>query len=256
MGKLLNILDNKAMFSQFFAKDFAGPAFQLFGPHHLAAMGIILGINIALIGWGRRIPERWRGPMRVTMAALLLIDEAVLHWWRWRIGTWTVQEMLPFHLCAVLIYVSSAALLTKNRRLYEFVYLLGVAGAMQAIITPDAGPYGFPHFRFFQVFISHGLIVTAGIWLTAVEGLRPFPHSLRRVALVGLAYMVFVGIINRLLGSNYLFIARKPETASLMDVLPPWPWYIPVLLLLAALFVGLAYLPFAVSDWRARAARQ
>ncbi len=240
------------MLSQFFAKDFAGPAFELFGPHHLVAIGIILGINVGLVGWGRRIPERWRGPVRYAMAALLLIDEAVLHWWRWRTGTWTVQEMLPLHLCAVLIYLSSIVLITKSYRLYEIVYLLGVAGATQAILTPDAGPYGFPHFRFFQVFISHGLIVTAAVWMTVVEGLRPFPQSLRRVMIIGLGYMAFVGVVNRLLDSNYLFIAHKPDTASLLDVLPPWPWYIPVLLLLAVLFLGIAYLPFGIKDWRVR----
>lgn len=177
------------MRSQFFAKDFTGSPFQLFGPHHLAAMGIILGINIGLIGWGQRIPHRWHRPLRVSMAALLLIDEAVLHWWRWTTGQWTVQEMLPFHLCAVLIYLSSIMLITKSNNLYEFVYLFGIAGASQAIITPDVGPYGFPHFRFFQVFISHGLIVTAAVWMTVVEGYRPTLRSLRRVAVVGLASM-------------------------------------------------------------------
>ena len=240
------------MLSQFFAKDFAGPSFQLFGVHHLVAIGIILSINVGLVGWGKRIPEKWRGPIRIAMAATLLIDEAILHWWRWRIGTWTIQEMLPFHLCAVLIYLSAIVLITKNQRLYEIVYLFGLAGATQAILTPDAGEYGFAHFRFFQVFISHGLIVTTGVWLSAVEGLRPFPSSLRRVFSIGLIYMAFVGVVNWLIGSNYLFIARKPETASLLDVLPAWPWYIPVLLLLAVLFLGVAYLPFAIKDWRSK----
>jgi len=244
------------MLSQFFAKEFTGPAFQLFGPHHLVAIGIILGINVGLVGWGRHIPEQWRGSVRYTMAVLLLLDEAVLHWWRWRSGTWTVQEMLPFHLCAVLIYLSSLVLITNNYRLYEIVYLLGLAGATQAILTPDAGPYGFPHFRFFQVFISHGLIVTTAVWMTAVEGLRPFPQSLRRVMTIGVSYMVFVGLVNWLLGSNYLFIAHKPDTASLLDVLPPWPWYIPILLMLAVLFLGIAYLPFAIKDLRTRSTQR
>jgi len=52
--------------------------------------------------------------------------------------------------------------------------------------------------------------------------------------------------------SNYMFIAHKPDTPSLLDVLGPWPWYI-----LSAEAVGLAvglllYLPFALRDWKAQ----
>ncbi|MEJ2750495.1 MAG: TIGR02206 family membrane protein, partial [Anaerolineae bacterium] len=122
---------------------------------------------------------------------------------------------------------------------------------MQALLTPDAGIYGFPHFRFLQTMISHGAIVTAAVWMTAVEGLRPYPRSIVRVAGIGLAYMVVIGGVNALIGSNYLYIAHKPDTASLLDVMPAWPWYIPYLLLIAALMIGLLYLPFAMKDWRA-----
>ncbi len=236
------------MLTDFFAKEFAGPPFQLFGPHHLVALALILLLNGGLLAYGRRIPSRWRAPMRYGLAVLLVVDEAMWHWWNWHVGQWTVQTMLPLHLCSLLVFLSAIMLVTRNYTLYEFVYLLGIAGAMQAILTPDAGPYGFPHFRFFQVFVSHGSIVTAGVWMTAVEGFRPYPRSLLRVAGIGLSYMALVGVINALLGSNYLFIARKPDTASLLDVLPAWPWYIPFIMLLGGLFIGLLYLPFALKD--------
>jgi hypothetical integral membrane protein (TIGR02206 family) len=63
-----------------------------------------------------------------------------------------------------------------------------------------------------------------------------------------------VGIVNALLGSNYLFIAHKPATASLLDVLPPWPWYLPILEAIALVLIGLLYLPFAIRDLKAKRA--
>jgi hypothetical integral membrane protein (TIGR02206 family) len=65
-------------------------------------------------------------------------------------------------------------------------------------------------------------------------------------------YAVAVFCVNHVLGSNYLFVMRKPETASLFDVLGPWPIY-----LLGAEGVALVmficlYMPFAILDWRAR----
>lgn len=238
--------------SQFFTGDYAGAPFQLFGLPHLIALTIIALVNAALLIAGRRFPERWRPAFRYGLAALLIVDEALWHLWNWMTGKWSLQTTLPLHLCSVLVFLSAIMLVTRNYPLFEVVYLLGIAGASQAILTPDAGPYGFPHFRFFQVFISHGSIVTAAVYMAAVEGYRPTPTSLRRVILRANLYMVAVGIVNALIGSNYLFIARKPETASLLDVLPPWPWYLPILEIIGLVMMGLLYLPFALKDLKTR----
>jgi hypothetical integral membrane protein (TIGR02206 family) len=73
-------------------------------------------------------------------------------------------------------------------------------------------------------------------------------QSVKRVAIYGNLYFLFVFILNKIIGSNYLFIAHKPETASLLDVLPPWPYYILIIELLAAFFILLFYAPFAIKD--------
>jgi len=44
-------------------------------------------------------------------------------------------------------------LVTKSYPFYEFAYFMGIAGTLQALLTPDLGIYGFPHYRFFQTFI-------------------------------------------------------------------------------------------------------
>jgi hypothetical integral membrane protein (TIGR02206 family) len=225
------------------------PPFRLFGPTHLIALAIIVLINIALLLW-RSPSEAAKKRFRTTLAAVVLIDEALLHLWYITNGIWSIQTMLPLHLCAVLVYASATMLITRNQTVYEFVYFLGLAGATQALLTPDT-PYEFPNWRFLSMFISHGSMVTAALYMTLVEHMRPTWRSVVRV-IVGLnLYMIPVGLVNWLIGSNYLFIAHKPETASLLDVLPAWPWYIVVLELIGLGMVLLLYLPFAISDWRA-----
>ncbi|MFC1879562.1 TIGR02206 family membrane protein [Chloroflexota bacterium] len=238
--------------AQFFAKEWAGGTFVLFGPAHLLALGVVVFINILIVVFRRRFSERSKRIFRYTLAALLVVDELMWHWWNYSIGQWTVQTMLPLHLCSVLVFVSAYMLVTKNYRIFEFTYFLGIAGAMQALLTPDAGQYGFPHFRAFQVMVSHGAIVTSAIYMTFVEGLRPYWSSLRRVAIGTNLYMLFVMLVNWLLGSNYLFIARKPDTASLMDVLGPWPWYILSLEAVGLALCLLLYLPYAIRDRRTK----
>jgi hypothetical integral membrane protein (TIGR02206 family) len=236
---------------KFFAGDYPGPAFEFLGAAHLGAMLLIVLLNLYLIRF-KNADEKTRSRVRWTMAIILWVNEIAWHAWNYAVGRWTIQEMLPLHLCSVLVWTGAIMLMTKNYHIYEFMYLMGIGGAIQALATPDLGIYGYPHFRFFQTFISHGLIVTSAIYMTVVEGFRPTWKSLWRVFVWVNVYAGIVFLINSAIGSNYLFINRKPPTASLLDVLPDWPIYIIFLELIGLLTVFLLYLPFALKDWRAK----
>ncbi len=199
----------------FTGQQYSGAPFQLFGHAHLIALGVIVLINLGLGLLRVRFTERLRLRFRYGLAALLIVNEFSYHLWKLANHEWTIRTMLPFHLCAVLVYISAAMLISKQYRLYELSYFLGIGGALQALFTPDAGMYGFPHFRFFEMFISHGAIVTAGIYMTVIEGYRPSRKSIVRVVVWVNLYMAFAGLINALLGSNYLWIARKPDFPTL-----------------------------------------
>lgn len=238
---------------QFFAKDWTGAPFVMFGPPHVIALILVLLFNVSLVRLRQASPQG-RKNFRAILATVLVVNETMWHWWNYSIGQWTLQTMLPLHLCSVMVWVSAFMLFTENYRLYEYIYFFGIGAATQALLTPDAGLYGFPHFRFFQTIISHGSIVAVAVYMTVVEGYRPRWMSLVRVAVAGNVYMAFVGLVNWLLGSNYMFIARKPDTPSLIDVLGPWPWYILILEAIGATVFLILYLPFAIRDWRAKTA--
>lgn len=235
-----------------FAKDWQGPPFELFGTAHLIALGVIALAIAALLYFGRRASPGARTRIRWGLALLLASAESAWHIWKYAIGEWDIQTMLPLHLCSVMVWMSVVMLLTKSYRIYEFAYLLGIAGALQAILTPEAGVYGFPHFRIFQTLTAHSVIIAAALHMTLVEGYRPTPDSLKRVLLYSNLYAVAVFFFNLLIGSNYLYVAHKPPTASLLDVMPAWPWYLPILELLGLFFMALFYAPFALIDRRAR----
>ena len=126
---------------------------------------------------------------------------------------------------------------------------------MQALLQPDIGPYGFPHYRFFQFFVSHGLIVTVSLYATVSFRYRPQLRSVWRVFIITNIYMAFIALFNWLTDGNYLFICHKPETASLMDFMGPWPWYIITLELMALISFMLYYSPFGLYDWWLRRRR-
>ena len=187
------------------------------------------------------------------MALVLWGNEIGWHVWNAAIGKWTIQTMLPLHVCSIMVWLGALMLVTKSYSIYEFMYFIGIGGALQALLTPDIGIYGFPHFRFFQTFISHGLIVTSAIYMTVVEGFRPTWKSFVRVAVLMNVYMVIVFFINSAIGSNYLMINGKPATASILDLLPPWPIYIVYMEVLGVITFLLLYIPFIIKDWRVKA---
>ncbi len=235
--------------SQFFAENYLGSAFNLFGIAHIGGLTFILFLNLFLIHF-KNASDATKSKIRRTLALILLVNEVAWHAWNYAVGWWTIQTMLPLHLCSLLVWTGALMLVTKNYAIYEFMYFLGIGGAIQALITPDLGIYGFPHFRFFQTFISHGLIVTSAIYMTAVERFRPTWKSIVRVAIWMNIYVVTIYFINTAIGSNYLMINYKPNTSSLLSLLPDWPLYVLYMEGIGVITCLLLYLPFAVKDWR------
>jgi len=238
--------------AQYFAYDYHGAPFVLFGTGHIVILLVIVLINIAMLGF-RKTSERIRKTVRWSMVIVLCLD--VLSWQLWNVywGHWSLQMTLPLHLCSIMVLLAVLMLIFKNQRIYEFVYFLGIGGAFQALLTPPVGIYGFPHFRVIETFIAHGLLLTSAVYMTTVEGFRPTWRSLLRVMVGVNIYMVLVGLLNYAIGSNYLFIAYKPSTASLLDLLPAWPWYILWMEIIGLGMALILYLPFAIKDWRRKA---
>jgi hypothetical integral membrane protein (TIGR02206 family) len=234
----------------FFARDFPGPAFVLFGSAHLAALAALVLLNIGLLQFRGR-SEETRRKLRWTLAIILWCTETSWHLWTYLTGQWSADWMLPLNVCSVLIWLTGFMLILKNQIIYEFCYFLGIGAAIQYLATPDLGIYGFGSFRFFETFTSHGLLVTCAIYMTVVEGMRPTWKSLVRVFVVGNLYMLAMYFVNLGLHSNYLDVNGKPPTASIFDLLPPWPYYILYIEILALITFLLLYLPFAIQDRRA-----
>lgn len=237
--------------NSFFGTNYTGKPFAFFDTAHISALLVIFLLNIYLLRY-RGKDEAVRLKVRLTMAIVLWVNEASWHLWNIVHGTWSIQEHLPLHACSVLIWLAGFMLIKKNYRIYEFAYLMGIGGALQVLLTPIIGFYGFPHFYFFQSFISHGLLVTSAIYMTTVEGLRPTWKSVLRVAVIANLYLIVVFGINQLIGSNYLFVAHKPLGPTVLDALPEWPVYIIYMEAIGMVMFLLLYLPFAVKDWLAK----
>lgn len=230
---------------KYLAYNYEGAPFDVFGTGHLLALSMIAAVIIFLI-WGWRDPdEHAKRRARYALAGVMLIVESSWHIWNVANDTWNIQRHLPLHTCSMGVWLSMVMLMTRNYRLYEVLYFVGIAGATQALLTPTLGIYGLPHFWAIQSLSSHGLLVIALVFMTSIEGFRPAWMSIWRTMLILNLYMLLVTGFNYLIGSNYMFTLRKPATVSLFDVMGPWPWYIFTAELVAIVLFSILYLPFA-----------
>lgn len=212
-------------------------------------MGVLVAFGAFMLRF-RGAEQATRRRVRYWLAAVLVVNELGWHAWAYHYVGWTLKTMLPLHLCSALVWIGAYGLVTMNFTIYEFMYFMGIAGPLQAIVTPDAGQYGLPHFRAVQTMASHGMLIVAALYLTVVEGMRPTVQSVRRVILGTMAYMVLVTVVNVGIGSNYMWTLGKPSTGSLLDVLGPWPLYLVPMILLGIVNVLLLYVPFWWLDRR------
>jgi hypothetical integral membrane protein (TIGR02206 family) len=237
---------------QFFTSRYTGAAFELFGPPHLSFLAVVVLACMLVYVFRDRFSPRQKTFMRWFLAVWMVFNEIAFHIWNIYYGLWNVQTHLPLHICSIMVFASAVMLVTRNAMIYEFSYFMGIGAAMQALLTPDAGIYGFPHFRFFQTLTAHGLIVFSAIYMTAVEKFRPNPKSLVRVFIGMNLYVALIYFVNSIIGSNYLYIMGKPATASLIDMLGPWPWYILSMEVIGAIICLVLYLPFFLKDLAVR----
>jgi hypothetical integral membrane protein (TIGR02206 family) len=222
--------------------------FVLFHQSHWAvlAMTVLLPVVLAIVV--RRLGHRRLGQAICWLFALAIAGA----WAAWfvmgsRHGWLDLGNVLPMDLCSWAAIATIIALVRPNQKAYELAYFWAMAGTLQGLLRPGI-PYDFPEFRFIEFTIFHGGIIAAVLFMTFGLKMRPTPASLPRVVAWSLVYMAAAGVTDWLLEVDYGFLRSKPIYPSLFDLMPDWPWYLPVLVVLGLLSTAIFYAPFFVAD--------
>ena len=161
-------------------------------------------------------------------------------------GTFTIQEELPFQLCRTLAFAFPFVIYYQSRKWFGVFYFFTIVGTLQAILTPDL-PLSAPHHSYWTYWVLHCVLIGLPIYCLVNFNWKVTIKDFWNAIIVVNLYMVFTGVINYLIGSNYFYTSHKPPGPTLLDVFGPWPWYIAVVELLTVFLFFLAGLPFWVS---------
>lgn len=200
--------------------------FTAYGPSHVVVLVVFALCAVALIWLGRRQTEaqarRFGRVVGGVTAAIYLV--AFVH----ALIPFDVRWSVPLHLTDLAAVATTCAWWSQRRWAFALMYYWGLVLSVQALISPALTGPDFPSIQFFGFWALHLLVVWAAIYLTWGRGMRPRWRDFWFVVAVTLLWGSFTMAFNSLAGSNYGFLNRKPTTASVLDMLGPWPWYVVV----------------------------
>jgi hypothetical integral membrane protein (TIGR02206 family) len=219
--------------------------FVLFGFQHWLVMALTLAVPLGLAAAAREPGADRR--IRIAFVAVLLANW--IGWYALFIarGWLGLGNVLQLNLCDWAFFAVLIALIRKSQRAFELAYFWALAGTVQGIVTPEVS-YSFPEPQFVVFMLGHADIVAAVLYLVFGTGMRPCPASIPRAIGWTFAYLATAGLADWLLGVNYAFLRAKPDHATLFDLMPAWPWYIPEAVAFGVLAILLLYLPWYLAD--------
>jgi len=217
----------------------------LASPDHLVAVAVTAVLCIGVVVAARTRPGGWTPWFSRGLAAFLAGWFVADQLYRIARGTWDVETNLPLELTDAVTLIAALALLGGGALVFELTYFWGLTGSLQATLTPalDADE-GFPGFYYWSFFAIHGGVVLAATFLAFGLRMTPRPGAVRRVFAVTLAWAALVGAADLVTGGNYMYLREKPDTASLLDYLGPWPLYLVAAAAVALAMFALLDLPF------------
>ena len=217
--------------------------FRLFSLIHIAILAAVplIAMSLAAAARAHRLYAR---RISLSLAAMLTVNEIIWYSYRYSTEGLRFPEGMPLQLCDAMVWMAVAALISRAQWVFETAFLIGIAGAGMALLTPDlwAPLRSYPSIYFF---LAHGGIVIAVLYLIWSHARSLKPGCVWRVFLTVNLFALFVGTFNAIFGTNYMYLCRKPQGASLLDYLGPWPFYVLGGEVLALGMLWMLWLPFA-----------
>ena len=165
------------------------------------------------------------------------------------------QTDLPLQFCHFGFYFSIIGIIIamkeKNNSkieqfLFDCAYVLGFAGALQAMITVDlTGVYN--RIGVYTLNWQHSLIILNVLWLIFAYNKKFTVRSVFQAFLFINIIILPMGLINYILDANYMFLCKTPNINSPFFI-GEWPTYILWLELFYFIYVMILYIPFKIVE--------
>jgi hypothetical integral membrane protein (TIGR02206 family) len=218
--------------------------FSFYGSQHIAIIILTISLSIGLPLLAKRYfsaqQQLWTSRiMAILISSWVIVYDVILLY----LGKFNYKTDLPLDICNFLGLLLPFLMWKPNRTIFPYLYFWILTGTTQAVFAPHLFN-GFPNFIFFKYWVVHSGLIIYILFVTFVWEFQLNIKDLWRSFVVLQLYVLFVFIVNKFIGANYVYVIAKPPTASVLDYFGPWPLYILVCEFIALFLSFMVYLPY------------
>jgi len=150
-------------------------------------------------------------------------------------GIWSYRTSLPLEMCylsALLIPIYTR--LKHYRPLQNWFFFAGFGGSTFAFINTNLSEMEQIYISI-HYFFAHGLVIFV-MFALVIDGYRPRWADYFNAIKWTIILVIFIIVINLILGSNYMFTFQKPPGVNFTLLMPEWPYYFIFMLLIGLMF--------------------
>ena len=166
-----------------------------------------------------------------SISLIVILNEIIFQFLLIYFNSWSLTESLPLEMCYISALIIPIYNQSKNNRsLQNWLFFAGFGGSFFAFINTNLED-GAMVYTFIHYFIAHGLIVIV-VAALIIDGYRPSWKDYFKTVKWTTFLVVLMIFINNLLGSNYMFTQNKPPGVTFTKLMPEWPYYFLIMLLI------------------------
>ena len=153
---------------------------------------------------------------------------------------WMLIKTLPLEISYLTSFAIPIYLYMPSKILQSWIYYIGIWSAAAAFLNTimmGAEPWHV----LLRYYGHHGTLLYFGISIY-ISGYKPTLKDYYNTAKIMLLIIFIIGLINMIIGSNYMFTRFKPTGMNLTLLMADWPYYFIIIVSIGLVFCYLLYL--------------
>ena len=176
-----------------------------------------------------------------TSSWLVLINEMLFQINMIYYGSWSAKTSLPLEMCYISAILIPVYTRNRNFRLLKnWLFFAGFGGSFFAFLNTNLSEMSQIYISI-HYFFAHGLVVFV-MFTIVIDGFRPMWRDFfQAVGLTSVLIILMFGV-NLIFDSNYMFTFEKPDGVNFTVLMPEWPFYFIIMLLIGLIFYSILML--------------
>ena len=201
-------------------------------PSQHVIYGMISTVLCIAVAWVYgKCSQKIRLTILQAIGYLVIFNEVVFQIYMIYYGIWSPSSSLPLEMCYIsALLIPVYAKNQNNRTLKNWFYFAGFSGSLFAFINTNLSEMKHIYVSI-HYFFAHGLVIFV-MFSIVLDGYRPKWKDYLNAIIWTTVLVLSIIIINLLLGSNYMFTFEKPDGINFTLLMPDWPYYFLIMLLI------------------------